>query len=182
MPSHRNHRSIRPQRRALIAVAVIVGVAALAIVALATAGDSSDDIAAATYDGLDPTLVAEATQNANFVNRLEEQPDETKAGLAQGMVINFEVCRQLLHAYEELVTTGSAEPLPALPKPTNPEPFSYDWWVKDHVEMSNAVLDRNVDAIRGWIAGEGSCGEWIPATGRDPETISERVAALEGSS
>lgn len=147
-------------------------------VTLVPACSSEEAVAASTYAGLDQTLVAEATTNANFVDRLAEQPDDTKAGLAQGMVINFAVCRQLLHAYGQLVTTGSADPLPALPKPTSPSEFSYEWWVKDHASMTTAVANRDVDAVRRWLTGDGSCGEWVPAAPGNPETISERVAQL----
>lgn len=171
MPLRQSHKSIRSCHRNLVAL--------LATVALATACGAPDDVAASTYDGLDAELVAEATENANFISRLEAQPDDTKSGLAQGMVINFAVCRQLFHAYEQLVTTGAADPLPALARPTNPESLSYDWWIKDHAAMSTAVQDRDIDAIRQWIAGEGSCGEWIPVEANTSETISDRVAALE---
>lgn len=171
MLRRRTHRPTRARRRPVVG--------ALAAIVLATACGSSDGVAASTYEGLDAALVAEATQNANFVSRLDEQPDDTRAGLAQGMVINFAVCRQLLRAYEQLVTTGTADPLPPLSRPTNPESFSYDWWLEDHAAMSAAVRDRDVDAVRQWVAGEGSCGEWIPVSSDAPETIRERVAALE---
>lgn len=172
-PSLRTQNPKTHQTRRMRSASILISISAL------LAGCSSDDaVTTSTYDGLDAALVTEATNNGEFVSRLADQPPETKAGLAQGMVINFAVCRQMLRAYEQLLTTGTAEPLPALPRPTNPESFSYDWWIRDHESMSTAVEGRDIDAVRQWIAGEGSCGEWVPVSAAEFETIQQRVASL----
>jgi hypothetical protein len=105
-------------RRALIAVILF------AITGCIGTGLSPDD---KYLKGLDPEVVEEALANPEVQERLEPSDGAGQQTLAQGMVINFIVCRDVARVYLGWRETGKLPPLAPLPVPDNPTTGYAQW-------------------------------------------------------
>lgn len=115
------------------------------------------------FQGLDPTVVSEVLANPTVRTKIETEPKERQPSLAQGIVINFIVCRDLLKDYQQWQLTGIAPTLKPLPQPTNPDPLTTEGWELKYSGIKEGVDSGDPENLRDWLIGEGRCGEWIPA-------------------
>lgn len=138
-------------------------------VLLASCGTGSDTLAADAphFAGLDPSIVAEVVASPVVREKIDEEGDETKESLAQGIARNFAVCRDAHRVYETWIQTGVVPSLNPLPMPANPAEPSASWWITDYAWLEAQVESGEPDKLRLWLTGEGTCGEWIPATPGD---------------
>lgn len=138
-----------------------VPAALVAVLLVATACGRSVNIDASTpiFTGLDPTVVAEVLSNPVAEQKIKEEPDETKEMLAQGMVENFIVCRQFLHAYQAWQRTGTAPPTPEAPKPVSPRSD----WTGEFNAYAEPLRSGDIGQLRDALTNESGCGVWIPA-------------------
>ncbi len=158
--------------------------AATASLLLLLGACSSADVASADADhfaGLDPTVVAEVVDNPVVAQRLDEEPPETRASLAQGIARNFIVCRDAFRVYQDWITTGAPPPLAPLPIPDNPVEPSNTVWEREYEALQARIASGEPQQLRFWLTAEGSCGQWIPANPGEPQgpTIGD---VIEGSS
>ena len=115
------------------------------------------------FQGLDPAVVSEILENPTVRTKIERRPKEDQPGLAQGIAINFIVCRDMLHDYQQWQNTGIAPTLRPLPRPSNPDPLTADHWELRYIDIKESIESGDPEQLRDFLTGEGSCGEWIPA-------------------
>lgn len=131
--------------------------------------------------GLDSNVTTEMLANPIAVRRLrDEQGRAAKESLAQGMAINFTVCRDVLRVYEEWLKSGTPPELGPLPEPNSPRQPAMQNWNDAYLDLQERMASGDPDRLKEFLTGEGSCGEWIPATpgvGSGP-TIEEVVRKL----
>jgi hypothetical protein len=137
----------------------------IALAACSRSGGISGN--ADSFKGLDPSVVAEVLANPVASQKLQEEPEATKASLAQGMVRNFILCRQAFHVYQGWITTGTPPSLGPLPTPTHPLEPSNSAEVHDYAAVRTAIRSGEVEQLRFWLTAQGSCGQWIPAKAGD---------------
>ncbi len=147
----------------------------LALSACSGDADVSED--ASHFEGLDREVVAEVLSDPVAAQKIEEEPEETKASMAQGIVRNYEVCRAAFRAYHEWTTTGRAPELAPIPVPASPEEPSNEAVARDYSSVKAAILSGEPQQLRTRLTAEGSCGQWIPAEPGDREgpTIKEAI-------
>ncbi len=119
------------------------------------------------FEGLDSIVVAEIIDNPDVRQKIEEEPAATKESLAQGIAINFTVCRDALRVYQELEDTGVTPALNPLPAPINPMEPSHSDWDKSYTDLVTRADSGELEQLRFWLTANGSCGPWIPATPGD---------------
>lgn len=134
------------------------------IAASCTEGLSAD---ADYFDGLDGTVVAEILEHPAARQKIEEEPSATRASMAQGIAVNFMVCRDALRAYQGWVSTGVAPSLGPLPKPIHPREPSFSANENQYARLAASLDSGELDQLRLSLTGEGSCGQWIPASPGD---------------
>ena len=115
------------------------------------------------FQGLDPTVVSEVLENPAVRAKIERWAKEDQPGLAQGIVINFIVCRDMLYDYQQWQNTGIAPTLRPLPRPANPDPITAEDWELIYIDIKGSIESGDPEQLRDLLTGEGSCGEWIPA-------------------
>ena len=115
------------------------------------------------FQGLDPTVVSEVLANPAARAKIETEPKEGQPGLAQGIVMNFIVCRDLLKDYQQWQQTGIAPTLKPLPRPTNPDPLTDEDWELSYLDIKESIESGDPEELRDLLTGNPSCGEWIPA-------------------
>lgn len=121
------------------------------------------------FEGLDLAVVAEVLDNPVARQKIEEEPILTRASMAQGIVVNFILCRDALRVYQEWVNTGVAPNLEPPPTPTNPREPSYSSIDDYYAQFETSIDSGELDQLRLLLTAEGSCGQWIPARPRNAE-------------
>ncbi len=141
-------------------VALIVG-----FLLVVTGCDSAEPLSvdASFFEGLDEVVVAEVLVNPVARQKIEEEPEDTKESMAQGIVINFVVCRDAFRVYEDWITRGVAPDLGPLPAPVSPREPSYTDWKTSYAQLETRLDSGELEQLRFWLTAEGSCGRWIPA-------------------
>jgi hypothetical protein len=144
-------------------------VVCLAVAALVVSGCAETDpldVDSPVFAGLDQAVVEEVLDNPAATQKINEEPESTRASMAQGIVRNFLVCRDAYETYEGWITTGIRPELAPLPTPDNPEEPSNGDWATAYSALEDRVASGESDQLREWLTAEGSCGAWIPA---DPD-------------
>ena len=126
-------------------------------------GDAEVSKDASYFEGLDPDVVAEVLNDPVAAQKIEEEPEETKASMAQGIVRNYIICREAFRVYEEWTTTGQVPKLEPIPSPANPEEPSNESVEDDYSSVKAAIESGEPQQLRQRLTAEGSCGQWIPA-------------------
>jgi hypothetical protein len=129
------------------------------------------------FEGLDSGVVAEVLVDPVARQKIEEEPEDTRESMAQGIAINFMVCRDALRVYEDWIGTGVAPDLNPLPVPARPREPSYSDWETTFADLEARLASGEIEQLRFWLTAEGSCGQWIPALPGDPSgpTIKDAV-------
>lgn len=159
--------------------ALTCGGAALAVV-LASCATDDLDAGSEAFDGLDPAVVDEVMQNPVAWGKVQEEDEQTRASMAQGVVRNFVQCRGAYDAYRSWVTTGTTPDVPVMDAASHPlEPAA------TAIEQSQAYIEAAISSgeparLRDFLVGEARCGEWIPVEPGKPDgpTIEDAVGAL----
>ncbi len=141
-------------------VAVACG---LLLVSACSSGTSQPAAGSAEFGGLDKAVVSEVLHNPVAMKKISEEPVATRASMAQGIVVNFEVCRDAYRVFDAWTTTGQAPALAPLPTPTSPQEPSYTDWKVSYGLLRNRIASGEIDQLRDWLTLSGSCGTWIPA-------------------
>ena len=115
------------------------------------------------FKGLDPAVVSEVLANPAARTKIERRPKEDQPGLAQGIVMSFIVCRDLLKDYQQWQQAGIAPTLKPLPRPTNPDPLTAEHWELRYIDIKETIESGDPEELRDFLTGNPSCGEWIPA-------------------
>ena len=115
------------------------------------------------FQGLDPTVVSEVLANPTVRTKIERRAKDEQPGLAQGIVINFIVCRDMLRVYQEWQRSGVPPKLQPLPHHANPDPITAESWELKYSGIKESADSGDPENLRDWLIGEGRCGEWIPA-------------------
>jgi len=162
---------VRRYVRALVVVALLVSAGCSRGAAVA----SSDEY----FHGLDPSAVAEVLANPVAMQKISEEPPGTRGSMAQGIVINFLVCRDAARVYRKWIRVGVRPSLAPLPVPEVPMTPSYPDWERSYADLKGRIASGDIDQLRFWLTAEGSCGRWIPAEPYDVSgpTISEALEA-----
>ncbi|GAB3089768.1 hypothetical protein [Nocardioides zeae] len=149
---------------------LVVACALACATTVSACGGSSEQEAAgltadaAAFDGLDQAVVEEVLENPDAVGKIEDEASSSAAAsMAQGITINFVVCRRVAADYRTWVTTGAVPTLAALPEPTRPQQPSYADWQRMHDDLAALYASGDPAQVRGFLTGESSCGHWIPA-------------------
>lgn len=149
------------------------------LVLAATACSSDDSLTSDSpvFAGLDTAVAEEVLANPVAMQKIDEEPESTKFSMAQGIVRNFQVCRDAYATYDEWLATGVRPGLAPLPIPDNPEEPSNGDWATTYSALEERVKSGESDQLREWLTAEGSCGAWIPAEPgqADGPTIREAV-------
>lgn len=159
-------------RRSILAVGAPV--AALLVAGCAASGNVEAD--SPIYDGLDPVVVEEVLANPSARGKIDTMPEDVRESMAQAIVRNFIQCRDALDLYNTWVTVGELPALPELPVPTEPIEPGNEAIVSDRQHIEDALASGEPDNLKGFLVGEGRCGEWIPA---DPENPNGPLIADE---
>jgi hypothetical protein len=155
-----------------------LGIVLCAVAVVGCGGDvpSAD---AEHFQGLDPAVVTEVLTNPIARQKIEEEPSPTRESMAQGIVINFILCRDAFRVYREWINTGSPPDLARPPVPTRPrEPSSSD--LESYYALFEDAIDSGeLERLRFVLTAEGSCGRWIPAVPGDSSgpTIMDAIEA-----
>jgi hypothetical protein len=102
---------------------------------------------------------------------------EPEESLAQASVRNMIFCREELHIYQGWAATGQPPAITPGPVPAHPlEPGSAAI-VQDYTRLKAAVRSGDPRQLQVELTGNGSCGQWVPATPGDPSgpTIAQVV-------
>lgn len=147
-----------------------VMVAACTLACAATLmGCGSEDAAlppagSSIFDGLNAQVVTEVLANPDAASKItDEDSAEAQASMAQGIVINFIVCRQVAADYRSWLTTGARPALARLPTPSHPQQPSYGDWQLGRTHLQGLFDSGDPAQVRNYLTGESSCGHWIPA-------------------
>lgn len=166
-------------RRGRRGVAVALGTAAVAVLAAGCAGGPDLTPASATFEGLDPAVVAEVRASEVAWGRVETEPERTRASMAQGIVRNYLQCRAAYEAYAAWTATGQAPPVPAVPEAATPIEPANSAIIRAQADIARALTQGDRAALRDVLVGDGRCGDWIPVDPDDPDaTIADAVRAL----
>lgn len=162
----------------------LVGAALAALLVAACSGNadaSVESVDARVFAGLDPVVVQEVLDNPIAMGKINEEPEDSRESMAQGIVRNFEVCRDAAAFYSEWLGTGEKPDLAPLPVPEDPREPSNSAWDADYGLLTAAADSGDPQLVRDWLTLVGSCGQWIPATPGDVNgpTIAE---VIEGAS
>lgn len=146
-----------------------------AIATLLVAGCSSEPVISAdgaAFAGLDGATVDEVLASADAMGRVEGWPDESaRLSVAQGVVRNFILCRDVAGAYSEWMVTGIAPETPALPVPDEPlEPSHGDWEVV-YADLVSRFESGDPNEVRMWLTGETGCATWVPVSDTNDEPL-----------
>lgn len=160
-------------------IACLVACCVLVVGACASSKAVSAD--ASYFDGLDQDVVAEVLADPVARQKIDEEPEDTRASMAQGITINYVVCRDALRVYQDWLSTGSASELAPLPVPVSPMQPSYSDWEASFAGLEARLDSGELEQLRFWLTAEGSCGQWIPAHPGEPSgpTIKDVVAGEE---
>ena len=142
---------------------LVVLVIWFSVVAAGCSHQGATSVDAPYFEGLDQTVVGEVLNDPVALQKIEEEPSDTRESMAQGIVINFMVCRDALRVYQGWRNTGVAPSLEPLPTPTNPREPSYSDWITSYANLETRVDSGELEQLRFWLTAEGSCGRWIPA-------------------
>lgn len=119
-------------------------------------------------EGLDSAVATEMLANPIAMERLrDEQGRAAKESLAQGMAINFSVCRDVFRVYEGWLNSGTPPELEPLPRPVSPRQPAMQAWNSSYLDLQKRVASGEADRLKDFLTGEASCGEWIPAIAGD---------------
>lgn len=169
--------SVRVRRNLATRLACSIGLVGLLILA-GGCGSSSivkDDVLA----GLDPAVAQEVLADPNARDTLGTFEGEQRDGLAQGMVINFIVCRDALRVLENWRSTGEQVELAPLPQPDNPVAPFFGEWQERYDDLKATYATGEVAALAEWVGGPYGCGIQVPAIPGDPSgpTVADRAVA-----
>ncbi|ROS22959.1 hypothetical protein [Cellulomonas sp. PhB150] len=165
------------KNRVPVGTAFAVSVSILALTACSSS-EVKVDAAQPYFEGLEAAYVQEVLDNPVSRQKINEEPEDTRASMAQGIVRNFIVCRGVWDDYSKWITTGVRPDLVALPEPKNPEEPSATQWKTDYAYLESQYASGEPDQVRDWLTQPGSCGAWIPVSPDKPDvTISDAVRA-----
>lgn len=166
---------VTPSRLATLAC----GSAVLAVVLTACAA-ADLDAGSEAFEGLDPAVVDEVMQNPVAWGKVQEEDEQTRASMAQGIVRNFVQCRAAYDAYRAWVTTGTTPDVPPLDAASNPLEPAATAIAQSQAYIEAAISSGEPDRLRDFLVGEARCGEWIPVEPGRPDgpTIEDAVGAL----
>ena len=156
---------------------LLVAISVCLMALSACSGDAEVSKQAGYFEGLDPEVVDEVLNDPVAAQKIEEEPEETKASMAQGIVRNYVICREAFQAYREWTTTGQAPELEPMPSPDDPEEPSNESVENDYAAVKAAIESGEPQQLRLRLTAEGGCGNWIPAEPGDREgpTIKEAI-------
>lgn len=146
---------------------------ALACAAVLFSGCSSDGDAgvgtdSAAFAGIDGDVAREVLSNPVSSAKIEEETTESsRASMAQGIALNFIMCRSTAQLYQDWVRTGVAPELPAVPTVDEPQQPAYDDTLLTQERLGDLIASGDPAELLGFLTGESSCGHWIPATPGD---------------
>lgn len=151
----------------------------LLLVTLGLAGCGSGELSAGdrVFDGLDQKVVQEVLAFPGAQQNVAGLPKADKASMWQGMVGAFVMCRQFLQTYETWRDTGVPPETHLTPTaPSHPEDSFAD--VQTLYEYFSGLVEAgDIGDFRTALTGDGSCGQWIPATPGGSQTIAEVIRA-----
>lgn len=142
-------------------------VAALLVAGCAASGDVESD--SSIYDGLDRAVVEEVLANPSARGKIDSMSEDVRESMAQAIVRNFIQCRDAFDLYTTWVTVGELPALPELSEPTEPIEPGNEAIVSDRRYIEDALASGEPDNLKGFLVGEGRCGEWIPADPENPD-------------
>lgn len=164
---------------------IVAGCVMVLAAATAACGGGQDSLSPLTsessvFAGLNPKVVQEVLDNPVASGKIAEETEETnRDSLAQGIVVNFITCREVAHAYQEWVTTGTAPTLAPGAVPDDPLAW-YEYEPANRERLKSAMSSGDPARLRPYLVEESSCGNWIPAKPGDVSgpTIREAIESL----
>lgn len=158
---------------------VALGAGILGALAAGCAGGPDLSADSATFDGLDPAVVAEVRASDVAWSKVETEPERTRASMAQGIARNYVQCREAYEAYASWVATGQVPPVPAIPEVAAAIEPANTAIIRAQAQIAGSLRAGDRAALRDVLVGEARCGEWIPVDPEDPSaTIADAVRAL----
>jgi hypothetical protein len=130
--------------------------------------------------GLPSSVVTEALANPSLKQNMQGVTGTALQSLAQAGVRNMIFCREELHVYQKWMATGQPPTITPGPAPVHPLEPGNAAIVQDYASLSTAVRSGDPSELQVAPTGNGSCGQWVPATPGD--TSGPTVARVaEGS-
>lgn len=138
------------------------------------------DAGSDTFEGLDPEVVAEVMANPVAWGKVQEEEEQTRASMAQGIVRNFIQCRAAFDAYRSWVTTGTTPEVPVLSVAVHPLEPATDAIENAQAYIEDAIASGEPAQLKNFLVGEARCGEWIPVEPGRPDgpTIEDALGTL----
>jgi len=154
---------------------------ALAVLLLVVAGCSGGPVVLSPdgdyFDGLDPALVAEVLGNPTSKWVIGSFEGEEQEQVAQGSVVNYGYCREMLRVYQEWTITGVRPELEPPRMPDSPRGDLAYWWGLTRAEAEDLLASGDIEQWRLGLANpNGNCAH-VPAKPGDISgpTIAEVV-------
>jgi hypothetical protein len=163
-----------------LAAAVVFGT--LAASSSGTPNESWPTAQSPVFNGLPADTVSEVLSNPKAQDNIRILPSDATSernALWQGMVVNFEQCRDLLRVYQSWQSTGKAPALASQVLPTSPVAgVTSDAQLVDRFYRAE-IASGDISRLRDDLTNESGCGVWIPAKPGDTggPTIADVVAA-----
>lgn len=145
------------------------------------AGTGPDlDAGSDVFEGLDPEVVAEVMANPVAWGKVQEEDEQTRASMAQGIVRNFIQCRGAFDAYRSWVTTGTTPEVPVVDAVVHPLEPAAGAIEQSQAYIEDAIASGEPARLKDFLVGEARCGEWIPVEPGRPDgpTIEDALGAL----
>ncbi|WP_203336264.1 hypothetical protein [Nocardioides limicola] len=155
----------------------------LALIAAAGCGTQATalptlDEDSAIFVGVEPSIVTEVLAHPQAQAMLDEEGtadddsgssgEERRDSLAQGIAINFVMCRATAEAYKSWLSSGVRPATPRVPTVAEPQEPSYSDWLDLQDRLDGLFMSGDPAQVRDrFLTGAGSCGEWIPAVPGD---------------
>lgn len=163
-------------------VAIAVTLLVLGVLPGCSRGQSTVSAGDAIFKGLPPEVVREALAMPYVQQQLQpyDPNDPGNHILAQAIVRNIIFCREGLRVYQTWVETGQRPTIAPGPVPETPLEPGNTSMLETYSRLEQAVKSGEPQNVKLVLAGEATCGQWVPAAPGGAQIIQQVLEGMHG--